>query len=134
MSASKNELAYGKMISSGEYSHLDNRKCSINNNSFQKLTGASLPAPFEENKASVSNYKPKKSGSVSHRIQSTCQGKNKSISERLDTTETLLKKINRKFDDIFKDGPKINIGMGTVRKSKKSSARKSEVKTSTTSK
>jgi hypothetical protein len=58
----------------------------------------------------------------------SCQNstKKKSIGERLDTTETLLKRIDRKFDDIFKDGPKINIDFGKIKKYKQKTMRKSE--------
>jgi hypothetical protein len=52
--------------------------------------------------------------------------KKKSIDDRLDTTEHLLNKINRKFDDIFKDGPKINIDVGKIKKTKNKAIRKSE--------
>jgi hypothetical protein len=58
--------------------------------------------------------------------------KKKSIDDRLDTTEHLLNKINRKFDDIFKDGPKINIDIGKIKKSKNKATRKSEKSCSTT--
>ena len=52
--------------------------------------------------------------------------KKKSIDDRLDTTEHLLNKINRKFDDIFKEGPKINIDVGKTKKTKNKATRKSE--------
>lgn len=58
--------------------------------------------------------------------------KKKSIDDRLDTTEHLLNKINRKFDDIFKDGPKINIDIGKIKKSKNKATRKSEKSCSST--
>lgn len=45
--------------------------------------------------------------------------KEKSITDRLDNTEALLKKINKKFDIIFKDGPKINIDIGKIKKGKR---------------
>lgn len=43
----------------------------------------------------------KKAPSLPQSLQNSV--KKKSLGERLDTNETLLKKINKKFDDIFKD-------------------------------
>lgn len=133
LSASKNDFAYGNMINSCEYSHLEGRKCSMVNNSYQKLSGASMSTCIDDTQGIIPTHRHKKTPSVPQSLQNSLKKKNKSICDRLDTTENLLKKINKKFDNIFKDGPKINVDISRVKKHKANTSRIGEKSGATTS-
>lgn len=115
-SANKQDFAYGNIITPCEYSHLEGRKCSVTNNSFQKLSGTSISTCIDDGQGLPSGNRHKKTPSVPQSLQNSLSLHNKSINDRLDNTESLLKKINKKFDNIFKDGPKINIDISRAKK------------------
>uniref|UniRef100_A0A7S3N7R9 Uncharacterized protein n=1 Tax=Euplotes harpa TaxID=151035 RepID=A0A7S3N7R9_9SPIT len=96
LSAAKNEFAYGNFAKQCKY--------SLNNNTFHKLSGSNVSTTIDENNIDFRYRKPTESPTVSQSLMNSI--KKKSISDRLDTTEHLLKKINKKFNNLIKDGSK----------------------------
>ena len=116
-SENKASFANGKYPSSGDYSYLVNvRKSCPNDNSELKMKTINKSNSCDDCSSMDFNFQKNKE---EYKKGENNLKKEKSITDRLDNTEALLKKINKKFDVIFKDGPKINIDIGKFRKSKK---------------
>ena len=97
----KNECAYGNIT----------KACKYSNNTFNKLTGSNISTNFDDKNFDFRcSHTSSKFTNNSNSLQNSAR-KERSISDRLDTTEYLLKKLNKKFNNIM-EGPKINIQSG----------------------
>jgi len=112
LSASKNDFAYGNSSKKPQF--------NINNSLHKQATSAGL-STVDDTLIGVSHLRQnKKRTPISQSVQnSTKKNKNKSITDRLDSTENLLKKMSKKFDHIFKDKTKFNIDMSKIKHKKK---------------
>lgn len=103
----KNECAYGNMSNIWRFSH---------NNAFHKMASSNVSTTFDDKNIDIRwNQSNNKFRNISHSLQNSAQ-KERSINDRLDTTEYLLKKLNKKFNNIIKEGPKINLQIGNYLK------------------
>jgi hypothetical protein len=96
-SGSKTENAYGNIGHSREFSNQTVSKTFLNSSCCQKISGASMSTTLEE----TAPLQGRKYSSICQSLQNSIKKNSKSISQRLDCTENLLIKINRKFDDVF---------------------------------
>lgn len=123
MSEKKHAISFCNYPNSGDYSYLaDFQKDSQPTNYDCKTPGISRSISYEEFSDKTSYDHKRKE----YKQLKSSAKKEKSITERLDTTESLLKKINKKFDVIFKEGPKINIDIGKIKRCRGKTSRKSE--------
>ena len=86
----------------------------MNNGTLHKISGSNVSTNFDDKNADIRiSHLSANFQNASNSLQNSAT-KERSISDRLDTTEYLLKKLNRKFNNILKEGPKINIQTGIL--------------------